>query len=80
VLPRKGEHETLVAAFASTGIAGARLGYTLAPFISGVGYPDYTVFNSQVLQSGDDAILAAGWWNEAWKLKEMKGLEEGGEE
>ena len=76
VLPRKGEHHTLVGVFASTGTAGARLGYTLAPFISGVGYPDYAVFNSKVLESGDDAILAAGWWNQSWGHGEEAGAME----
>ncbi|MDP6941057.1 MAG: prolyl oligopeptidase family serine peptidase [Planctomycetota bacterium] len=80
VLPRKGEHQTLVGAFASTGTLGARLGYTLAPFVSGVGYPDYAVFDSDVLSKGDDAILAAGWWNHEWDLGILKGFEEAGKE
>jgi predicted esterase len=58
----------LVGAFADTGVRGARLGYTLAPFVSGVGYPDYAVFNSEVLAKGDGGILAAGWFDYAWKL------------
>ena len=74
VLPRQGESETLVAAFASTGTRGARLGYTLAPFISGVGYPDYTVFNSAILQKGDAAIVATGWWDNDWGMGKVEGL------
>jgi hypothetical protein len=58
----------LVGAFADTGVRGARLGYTLAPFTSGVGYPDYALFNSDVLAKGDGGVLAAGWFDHAWKL------------
>ncbi|MCH2112078.1 MAG: prolyl oligopeptidase family serine peptidase, partial [Planctomycetes bacterium] len=68
VRPRKGEHDTLVGVVASTGVSGARLGYTLSPFISGVGYPDFAVFDASVLTKGDEAILAAGWWNHSWGL------------
>jgi len=58
----------LVGAFADTGVRGARLGYELAPFTSGVGYPDYALFNSEVLSKGDGGVLAAGWFDHAWKL------------
>jgi predicted esterase len=59
----------LVGAFADTGIAGARSGYRLAPFISGVGYPDYAVFSKEILTRGDGGVLAAGWFDEAWQLQ-----------
>ena len=52
-----------------SGANGTRLGYTLAPFVSGVGYPDYVVFNAQVLDDKDKGILAAGWFNHAWQLE-----------
>jgi predicted esterase len=58
----------LVGAFADTGVRGARLGYTLAPFVSGVGYPDYALFDSEMLAKGDGGVLAAGWFDHAWKL------------
>ena len=37
VYPRRGEGRALVGVFADTGTAGARLGYTLSPFVSGAG-------------------------------------------
>jgi dienelactone hydrolase len=58
----------IVGAFADTGVAGTRLGYTLAPFVSGVGYPDYVLFSADVLSKGDGGVLAAGWFDCAWKL------------
>ncbi|RMH03002.1 MAG: hypothetical protein D6702_07270 [Planctomycetota bacterium] len=66
VQPRRDDPYALVGAFAATGPAGARLGYTLAPFVSGVGYPDYAVFSAQVLAAGDGGVLAAGWWDRRW--------------
>ena len=61
-----GQH--LCGAFADTGVKGTRLGYDLAPFSSGVGYPDYAVFSAEVLSKGDLGVLAAGWFDHAWKL------------
>lgn len=58
----------LVGAFADTGVRGTRLGYTLAPFVSGVGYPDYALYSSDVLAKGDGGVLAAGWFDATWKL------------
>lgn len=68
--PRKGEAETLVGVFGDTGAAGARLGFRLAPFVSGVGYPDYAVFGTGVLASGDGGVLEAGWFDWSWGLPE----------
>jgi hypothetical protein len=59
----------LVGVFGSSGPTGARLGYALAPFVSGVGYPDYVVFSSRVLAEGDGGVLAAGWFDHAWRLQ-----------
>lgn len=69
VYPRKGVDGALVGAFASTGPAADRLTPTLAPFIAGVGYPDYAVYSSEVLVSGDGGVLAAGWFDAEWKLQ-----------
>lgn len=66
VAPRKGDPDGLVGVFADTGPLGTRLGYTLAPFVSGVGYPDYAIFSEEVLRTGDGGVLAAGWWDNSW--------------
>jgi len=52
----------------STGAKGTRLSYTTAYFVSGVGYPDYTLFGPEVLQKGDGGVLAAGWFDAQWQL------------
>ncbi|TDJ71494.1 MAG: hypothetical protein E2O39_08235 [Planctomycetota bacterium] len=66
--PRANETETLVGVFADTGIPGTRLGYTLAPFVSGVGYPDYAVYDGAVLEEGDGGVRFAGWFDQVWGL------------
>jgi len=68
VLPRADGGVGLVGAFADTGVRGTRLGYTLAPFVSGVGYPDYALFSSAILRSGDGGVLAAGWFDRDWNF------------
>jgi len=68
VWPRAGQPAALVGAFADSGPAGTRLMDTLVPFTSGVGYPDYAVFDSRVLRLGDGGVLQAGWFDAEWKL------------
>ncbi|MCC6406464.1 MAG: prolyl oligopeptidase family serine peptidase [Planctomycetes bacterium] len=59
----------LVGVVADTGLAGIRAGYQLSPFVSGVGYPDYAVFSSEVSRTGDGGVLAAGWFDHRWRLQ-----------
>lgn len=68
VRPRKDDPQAVAAAIADTGETGCRAGYGLMPFISGVGYPDYTVFRADYLEHADGGVLAAGWFDHAWKL------------
>lgn len=70
LVPRRdatGRVIALAGAFADSGVRGARLGYVLAPFTSGVGYPDYTVFSSRVLTAADGGVLAAGFCDAEWR-------------
>jgi len=66
VYPRVGEHRALLGFFADSGPAGSRLGYTLSPFVSGVGCPDYAIFDASVLVSADGGVAAAGWFGRDW--------------
>lgn len=68
VYPRRDRWRALVGVVASTGNAGARLGYTWGTFVSGAGFPDYAVVGSDVLERGDDAVRAAGWFDEQWRV------------
>ena len=66
--PKLGEPTRLVGVFADSGRVGTRLGLILAPFVSGVGYPDWAVFDSRVLREGDGGVLDAGWFTHEWRL------------
>jgi hypothetical protein len=59
----------LVGAFASTGPRGTRTACGLLPFTSGVGYPDYAVFDEEFLRSGDGGVLAAGFFDGDWRVR-----------
>jgi pimeloyl-ACP methyl ester carboxylesterase len=71
VAPRADEdsRQALVGVFGDTGIAGTRVGYTLQPFTSGVGYPDYVIYSTDVLTKGDGGVLEAGWFDRDWKVQ-----------
>ena len=58
----------LAAGFGDTGLKGLRAGNNLVPFVSGVGYPDYAVWNGAVHTRGDGGVVAAGWFNAQWAL------------
>lgn len=63
---RKGSSEALVGVFADGGVEGTRLHMTTAPFVSGVGIPDYLIFDSSVLERGDDGSIVTGFWDHDW--------------
>lgn len=69
VHPRQGEDSTLVAVFGDSGVEATRLGSTLAPFVSGVGYPDFALYDSDVLSEGDGGVLRAGWMGADWSIE-----------
>ena len=60
----------LVGLCADSGARGTRVGYALTPFISGVGYPDWTLFSEEVFTAGDGGVLAAGWFDADWRVQE----------
>ncbi len=70
VRPRRDDPDALAVGLASSGPRGDRLAPTLALFVSGVGYPDYCVFGPGVLTAGDGGVLAAGFFDHAWRLEE----------
>jgi hypothetical protein len=67
VYPRA-DGPALVGLFADTGPRGTRLLATVPVFISGVGIPDYALFGPDILAKGDGGVLAAGWFDYAWRL------------
>jgi dienelactone hydrolase len=67
VYPRVGDGRALLGWFADSGPKGCRLGYSLAPFVSGVGCPDFAIFDMSVLAQGDAGVKAAGWFDSHWR-------------
>ena len=67
VYPRVGDPAALLGLFADSGPRGTRLGYTVSTFISGVGCPDFALFDSSVLVHGDGGVRAAGWFDSSWQ-------------
>ncbi len=61
VRPRPGSDKAMVAAIAGTGLTGLRATDRLPYFASGVGYPDWTVFDAKGIQG-------AGYFGSDWKL------------
>jgi len=72
VRPRLGQTEALVGVFADTSARTARLGSLLAPFVSGVGYPDYVVYDARIATEGDGGVRAAGWFDWDWRLRGLE--------
>jgi dienelactone hydrolase len=68
VMPRRGSDELLVGVVADSGPAGTRLHGITSPFTSGVGIPDFLVFDGRVLEEGDGGVLAAGFFDHRWRL------------
>lgn len=66
--PRRGSDKALVGAIASTGPAGGRLAERLPILVSGVGYPDWMVIQSDALRTGDRGVLAAGFFANDWSF------------
>lgn len=69
VRPRPGSDRALVGVISGTGLAGMRLTDRLPNFLSGVAYPDCLVLSTDVLSKGTGGILAAGFFDNDWSLK-----------
>lgn len=66
--PRPGSDVACVAVIGGTGLPGARITDRLPVFVSGVAYPDLTVFGPETLRLGAAGIEAAGNFGNDWGL------------
>jgi hypothetical protein len=57
-----------VAVVAGTGLTGLRLTNRLPYFLSGTGYPDCLVIGPEVLATGTEGIIAAGYFGNDWDV------------
>ncbi|MDX1934882.1 MAG: prolyl oligopeptidase family serine peptidase [Capsulimonadales bacterium] len=67
--PKPGSDRALVGAVGGTGMIGLRLTDRLPYFISGAAFPDGVLFDPQVLAQGADAVLAAFYFDNDWKIR-----------
>jgi hypothetical protein len=69
VRPRPGSDRALVAAVAGSGLPGLRLTDRLPYFVSGCGYPDWTVLSTAVLTTpGTGGVRGAGYFANDWSV------------
>jgi pimeloyl-ACP methyl ester carboxylesterase len=62
------DDSTSVGVVTGTGIRGMKAAYANQYFAGGSGFPDYMVFRTEMLQSGSKGIVAAGFFDNQWKL------------
>ena len=66
VRPRPDSKQAAVAVVSGTGMSGLRLTERLPYFLSGVAYPDCSVFSAHDLENGDAALQTAGFFGIDW--------------
>jgi hypothetical protein len=73
IWPRRGTDEGLVSVISGTGPVGMRSIDRLPIFLSGCEYPDYVAFRPDVWANGPSACLAAGFFDNDWKVDPDQG-------
>lgn len=69
IRPRANDDECCIGVIGGTGIAGMRLTDRLPYFVSGVAYPDLTVFDGSMLSKGIEGVRAAGFFGDDWSVE-----------
>jgi dienelactone hydrolase len=68
VRPRPGSDRATVGVVSGTGIEGMRLSHVVKYLEPGLGLPDLTAFNSDVLTRGDAGIMLTGFFGLDWSM------------
>ncbi len=66
--PRPGSNVACVGVVAGTGLAGMRLTNQIPYFVSGAGFPDWTVLDSTMLERESAGVVGCGFFDDAWRL------------
>lgn len=74
IRPSKDSAIASVAIVGGTGIIGCRTTDFRSYFVSGVGYPDWTVLGASSLLVGIDGIAGAGFFGSDWSARRKQGL------
>ena len=69
IYPRADSEVASVVIVGGTGLVGQRLTDTMPYFVSGVAYPDWTVFDASFLKEGLPGIVGAGCFGADWSLE-----------
>jgi predicted esterase len=72
VWPRQNSAIASVAVIAGTGIKGMKAANANQYFAGASGFPDFMIFNIEMLQSGTKGINLAGFFDNDWKLVESE--------
>ena len=67
--PRPGSKLASVGIVTGTGLEGLRLTDRVPYFMSGVAFPDCTVFKTETLQIGAEGAVAAGFFGSDWSVE-----------
>ena len=70
IRPRPGSDVASVGVVAGSGVQGTRLSEQLPLFLAGVGWPDWIVMNTDILEQGTEGIVDTGFFDEDWNLTE----------
>jgi len=69
VRPRKGSATACVAFVAGTGLKGMKLTTRLPYMNPGIGLPDITILNQDILTKGDSGVLMTGFFGLDWSIE-----------
>lgn len=67
--PRIDSDRACIGVVTGSGLPGLRLTERIPYFVSGIAYPDWTVFDTSVLSEGSSAVLGAGFFGNDWTLQ-----------
>jgi dienelactone hydrolase len=67
--PRSGSAVASIGVVSGTGIDGLRLSHLVTYLEPGLGLPDLTAFNEDVLTKGDAGIILSGFFGPDWSMK-----------
>ncbi|SFO49081.1 hypothetical protein SAMN05428949_5385 [Chitinophaga sp. YR627] len=70
--PRADSKTASVAVVAGTGLAGMRAADANQYFAGGSGFPDYMIFDVELLKGNTQAVKTAGFYDNAWKMDEAE--------
>lgn len=69
IRPIPGDSEGSVGIVTGTGMIGNRLVRTQPYWVSGIGYPDFLVLGSEMLEGSGDGVRATGFFGNDWSLE-----------